>query len=280
MWYVRRGLGVMAIGASRGVLIATQLKSAGPTSFYRGIWGIHPATGSVLWTRHDARGRLVGQSWWARAKSLFAFRWDAPLAVHDGAVLCASGRVLAVRTGEDLLRKADPELQRMATGRPGKNRVLWLDRDIAGPAAIILPDPSWMEATGAWLAKNGIDSRSPQPSVAGGASTVLPPCMDIEGDWRDASGRVLRSGQSFVVGPLGLRVVPSPSGVWSPTTRCTLEIVHLLRCKILARRTLRTPSGDMQVRMIPHALGVLVLTSSGSGRRQMLGAEWRRWNWT
>jgi hypothetical protein len=101
--------------------------------------------------------------------------------------------------------------------------------------------------------------------------------MQVEERWEDASGEVSLSAQHLLAGPLGLRVVRSDPKEWTPESRCALEAMHAASGQVLYRHSLRTYPGGMQVRLIPHPAGILVLTSWGVGRHQGLGAEWRAW---
>lgn len=273
-WHVRRPFDMVAVGASRGVLVATRWMASGATSFSRGVWGISAETGCVLWTSHDSNERVATAGWWGRLKSMLTRRWDAPHAVHDGTVLCESGRVLDIDTGARRPGRPGPELLRRQPRTP------WLDRGVVGHVAFVLPDAKWEKNAEVWLAVNGIERRSASCPPTGGDHRAVSPCMQRGPDWKDAAGRIVLSGQSIVAGAVGIRIAPSDPGVWRPSNRCALELVQQPTGAVLFRRDLHTPPGDLAVRIVPHALGVLVLTSVGAGRRQVVEMHWRRWSWS
>jgi hypothetical protein len=94
-----------------GVIIASETRSDGPWTLDFGCYGISLETGQLLWTSH-ARGG------WGGFLRLLDFipgftndLRDTPAFVRDGELVCASGRVLDVRTGMDRGRVSAEEVK-------------------------------------------------------------------------------------------------------------------------------------------------------------------------
>lgn len=104
VWEARHRRLDKIVGLGDGFIVATQeYDFIGPLTV--GVYGLSAATGELLWTNHGP-GPL---RWIRRAMDFLPLFFtnegrDFPLAVANGKVLCRSGRVLDVRTGDPVQR--------------------------------------------------------------------------------------------------------------------------------------------------------------------------------
>ena len=91
-----------------GVIVASEMRSDGPWTADFGVYAIALESGELLWTSH--REGLAGTvcKLLDHVPGFTNERRDRPNRVHDGEVLCESGRVLDLRSGR-LLRRVPVE---------------------------------------------------------------------------------------------------------------------------------------------------------------------------
>lgn len=95
------------IGVAEGVIVASEMMTEGCWTAEMGCYGISLVTGDLLWTSH-------GDGFWGRLWRALDFLpgfandfRDTPVGVKDGHVVCASGRILDIRTGRRVARDRD-----------------------------------------------------------------------------------------------------------------------------------------------------------------------------
>jgi hypothetical protein len=273
-WMEAKRIDLLGVGVSQGVLIAAQWRSFGPSSWLLGVWAIDPESGGIRWTSHYATRWPRILRWWDRKTGWLA-RWrDGALGVHDGEVICASGRVLDVMTGQERTSGPSPELVNISVGRRKALRE-WTDDDrriVVPGVAILKADADWLQQVRRWLGESAGASEHPTPEALAS--------MQVPSSWKDGAGEIQRSKENYVLGSVGVRVVPTAPDAWRGESRCALEVAEIRAGRVLAHRPLRTPAGVIQVRVVPHPRGVLVLIASGVGRHQALSTEWYAWDWS
>lgn len=148
-------------GVGDGVIAASEWRSDGPWTDQFGCYGISLETGRLLWTSH---GRGV---WGGLARMLDfvpgftnEFR-DSPSHVQENEVICESGRVLDIRTGRDVRRIPQEEVE---AARAARQKT---------PADQLFREDQVELPGGQRLAKRARDRRPAAPALQDDLSLIL-----------------------------------------------------------------------------------------------------------
>lgn len=131
-------------GVDSGVIVASEMRSDGPWTADFGCYGISLSDGSLLWTAHRSGWSNWLVQWLDLVPGFTNELRDSPAVVTRGEVVCTSGRVLDIRTGQQLRRISRAAVQAL----PMPQQRGW--EFYRSPLSIDLPRVEF--APGCWLA--------------------------------------------------------------------------------------------------------------------------------
>lgn len=111
LWEKRYHRPNTVVGVSEGVIIASEMRSDGPWTLDFGCYAISLETGDLLWVSH-------GSGLWGRVLRCLDYLpgftndlRDSPMSVEGPECICGSGRVLDVRTGQQIRQLTQEQLK-------------------------------------------------------------------------------------------------------------------------------------------------------------------------